>query len=97
MEISSIQKKVLGLFKETPLKEKFYWTGGTLLSYLYLHHRQSNDLDFFVEKPFNYQEVAKFISFLRKKLGLKNIEEKKIFDRYNFFLHNKEKLRIEFV
>ena len=47
MEISSIQKKVLGLFKETPLKEKFYWTGGTLLSYLYLHHRQSNDLDFF--------------------------------------------------
>ncbi len=96
MEIFPIQKKVLELFKETPLKEKFYWTGGTLLSFFYLHHRQSNDLDFFTEKPFNRNQVIKFINLLGKKLKLKHIEEKKIFDRYNFFLHNKKKLRIEF-
>ena len=31
----------------------FYFTGGTALSYIYLHHRQSEDLDFFTEKNFN--------------------------------------------
>jgi len=97
MEISLIQKKVLDFFGKTSLREVFYWTGGTLLAEIYLHHRKSSDLDFFSEKPFNYNDVVKFVEHLKKELNLKKVEEKKIFDRREFFLHNKEKLRIEFV
>lgn len=97
MEISLIQKKVLDLFKKSPLVKKFYWTGGTLLAEIYLHHRKSLDLDFFSEQKINYLEIIKFIKILQKELNLGKIEEKKIFDRHEFFLHNKEKIRIEFV
>jgi len=96
-EITSLQKKVLDLFSKFPLKNKFYWTGGTLLSFFYLHHRQSKDLDFFSDKPFDYNQIIGFIRNLKKQLKLKEIEEKKIFDRWEFFLHDKEELRMEFV
>lgn len=96
-ELTPIQKQVLNLFKKSPLKEKFYWTGGTLLSAVYLHHRQSHDLDFFSDAPFSHTEVIGFIRKLKNLLALPIIEEKKIFDRWEFFLHNKEKLRLEFV
>ena len=96
-EISPLQKRVLELFGKSPLKNKFYWTGGTLLSYLYLHHRRSNDLDFFSDAPFTYNQTTGFIRNLKKKLKLPYIDEKKIFDRREFFIHNKQKLRLEFV
>ncbi|PIP17868.1 MAG: hypothetical protein COX43_01920, partial [Parcubacteria group bacterium CG23_combo_of_CG06-09_8_20_14_all_35_9] len=84
-EISLIQRQVLDLFKKFPLKDQFYWTGGTLLSVLYLHHRKSKDLDFFSNEPFSYNEIIGFVRFLKKKLNLAHIKEKKIFDRYEFF------------
>ena len=96
-EITLLQKKVLDLFSKSLLKNKFYWTGGTLLSFFYLHHRQSKDLDFFSDKPFDYNQIIGFIRNLKKQLKLKEIEEKKIFDRWEFFLHDKEELRMEFV
>ena len=96
-EITPLQKKVLDLFSNSPLKDKFYWTGGTLLSFFYLHHRRSRDLDFFSDKPFSYNQIIGFVRGLKKQLKLKEIEEKKIFDRWEFFLHDKEELRIEFV
>lgn len=97
MEIlTNFQKKFLDLFRESSLKEKFYWTGGTALSVLYLKHRFSYDLDFFSDKPFNYEELLSFIKNVKDKLGLPYVEAIKIFDRREFILHNKEKLRIEF-
>lgn len=96
MEIFAIQKKVLGLFAQSDLRKRFYWTGGTALSFLYLHHRGSTDLDFFSDRPFTYEQIIPFIQELKKELKLSNIEQKKIFDRYEFFLYNKNKLRIEF-
>lgn len=95
--ITNLQKKVLELFSQSPLKNRFYWTGGTLLSFFYLHHRQSKDLDFFSDKPFQYNQVIGFVRDLRKQLKLSEVEEKKIFDRWEFFLQDKEELRIEFV
>lgn len=96
-ELTSGQKKVLDLFKKSPLKKQFYWTGGTLLSVFYCHHRQSKDLDFFSDSPFSYEQIIGFIHQLKRKLKLPKIEQKKIFDRFEFFLHNKDKLRLEFV
>jgi len=95
--LEPIQKKALDLFGQSPLREKFYWTGGTLLSTVYLQHRKSEDLDFFTDKPFTYREVANFAHHLKKELGLKSIQEKKIYDRWEFLINNGEKLRIEFV
>lgn len=97
VEITPLQKKVLDLFSKSRLKNKFYWTGGTLLSALYLHHRQSRDLDFFSDKPFPYNQIIDFAQNLKKQVKLTKIEEKKIFDRWEFFLHDKEEIRLEFV
>lgn len=96
-EITPSQKKVLDLFVKSSLKDRFYWTGGTLLSVRYLHHRQSNDLDFFSDKPFNHNQIIGFVRQLKKKMKLPYVTEKKIYDRQEFFLENKEKLRLEFV
>jgi hypothetical protein len=41
-----LQDKVLQIVGKLPVE--FYLTGGTALSRVYLHHRYSNDLDFFV-------------------------------------------------
>ncbi|MGV8118823.1 MAG: nucleotidyl transferase AbiEii/AbiGii toxin family protein [Candidatus Xenobiia bacterium LiM19] len=48
----SLQDKVLNIISS--LKTEFYLTGGTALSRGYLHHRYSDDLDFFIhgEKAF---------------------------------------------
>lgn len=95
--LSTIQKKALELFAKSQLSDKFYWTGGTVLSHIYLHHRRSNDLDFFSDEPFSYEQVIGFVNGLKKTFRLSKAEEKKIFDRWDFFLYNKQKLRIEFV
>jgi predicted nucleotidyltransferase component of viral defense system len=96
-ELTKLQKQVLNLFKKSSLKNKFYWTGETLLSVVYLHHRQSRDLDFFSDSPISYEEIIKFIEELKKKLCLVKILERKIHNRREFFLSNQEELRIEFV
>lgn len=45
---SPIQRAVLiDLIRNGVVTEDFFLTGGTALSVFYLHHRQSNDLDFF--------------------------------------------------
>lgn len=96
-EITPLQKRVLELFRKSPLSKKFYWTGGTVLAFFYLHHRKSKNLDFFSDSPINYDEIIKFIRTLKKELKLKELREKKIFDRWEFILKNKEELRLEFV
>ena len=92
-----MQKRVLNLFSQSSLKDKFYWTGGTALAHLYLHHRRSHDLDFFSDNSFTYNQIIGFVRQLKKELNLPFIEEKKIYDRREFLLHNRERLRLEFV
>ncbi len=96
-ELTSLQKKVLKLFSDSDLKERFYWTGGTALSTLYLQHRRSEDLDFFSDEPFSHDQVLRFVRKLKRQLNLDEVEEQKIFDRWEFFLHNEDELRLEFV
>lgn len=97
MVLFPIQKKVLDLFKESDLNGRFYWTGGTMLSSVYLKHRLSVDLDFFSDEPFNYNDVTGFINNLKKSINALRVDEKKIHDRYEFFLRNSENVRLEFV
>ncbi len=39
--------------KDEFLRSNFYFTGGTALSGVYLHHRESEDLDFFTADPYD--------------------------------------------
>ncbi len=97
MALNNLQKAVIEELAASGLRDHFYWTGGTLLSEKYLHHRGSQDIDFFSDKPFRYEDIAPMIKNLKKRLNFSGVEEKKIFDRWEFFLHNHEEVRVEFV
>ncbi len=56
--ITPEQEIILGEIKQNNfLQKNFYFTGGTALSSLYLHHRYSDDLDFFSQKKFDPQII----------------------------------------
>lgn len=97
MKLTTGQKITLDLLAKSPIKDKFYWTGGTLLAYYYFQHRKSEDLDFFSDREFPFDEVNQFIQNLKAKAGFKSVEYQKIFDRHKFLLKNKEILKVEFV
>ena len=95
-ELTNPQKLAIDLLSKSPLVGKFYWTGGTLLSYKYLHHRKSLDLDFFTEKYFTFNEVNALISKLKDSGYFQKVNYEKIYDRWEFFLEGSENLRIDF-
>lgn len=96
-DLNPLQKEVLSFLADSPLNKNFYWTGGTALAYLHLQHRQSEDIDLFSNLPVDIARVKKFIDSLSRKIKIKKIEERRIFSRYEFFLHNSKTLRVEFV
>ena len=57
-EQSVLLEKLSGLY--IPIKE-FYLAGGTALA-LQIGHRKSYDLDFFIDRDFNENEIASYIS-----------------------------------
>ena len=57
-EQSVLLEKLSGLF--IPIKD-FYLAGGTALA-LQIGHRKSYDLDFFIDRDFNENEIASYIS-----------------------------------
>lgn len=95
-ELTILQQFAITLLSRSPLAIKFYWTGGTLLSFKYLHHRKSFDLDFFSEKVFTFYEVNSWIQELKREGNFNKISYEKIYDRFEFFLEGKENLRIDF-
>lgn len=97
VKLTDIQLLLVAALKASRLHKKFYWTGGTLLSHYYLHHRYSYDLDFFSEEKFTYAELSPYLKFIKLKKPDFIIEENKIFDRWDFIIKNSEKFRFEFV
>lgn len=98
MILSSVQELILQKLSESSLRDRFYWTGGTLLSHYYLHHRNSFDLDFFTDKPFFHEDLGGFLELVRTSLKRHTIEESKIYDRWEFTLKTTQPpIRFEFV
>lgn len=60
-----LQDKILQLIDQ--LNTPFYLTGGTALSRCYLHHRYSDDLDFFVNNEPHFLKTVDSILVLLKK------------------------------
>lgn len=67
------------------------------MAVVYLQHRRSQDIDLFSDVSFSHEEIIGFVNDLKKHLKLEVIEEKKIYERWEFFLHNGGEMRLEFV
>jgi len=76
----------------------YYFTGGTVLAQFYLHHRLSEDLDFFTRSEVNNKKIQEFIDTLTKPAGIKNYVIKKISGlfQYTLFYKDGESLKVDF-
>lgn len=96
--LSKNQEKFLELFQKTPLlSSNFVLSGGTALAAFYLHHRYSEDLDFFSREEFNPTDIFPLLQPLLKPLGYKKIEYQQSFNRnLYFFVKKGDVLKTEF-
>ena len=63
--LSQNQKDILAIIsKDKLICDNFYLTGGTALAEFYLHHRLSEDLDFFSENEFYFKARNAKIKFV---------------------------------
>lgn len=94
------QKVALDCFKSrAELADLFYLSGGTALAEYYLHHRYSEDLDFFTDAdPFPQLTVEAFVSVLKTAVDATDVTYRRLHDRRVFFFiqPNGEELKIEF-
>lgn len=96
--LSARQKQFLAQFSTQPmLPKKFYLTGGTALAGFYLHHRYSEDLDFFSESEFVPLEIDVFFKKLKTVLAFEKLDYQQTFNRNLYFLHFPDEiLKVEF-
>lgn len=79
------------------LTGKFYFTGGTALSAVYLHHRVSEDLDFFSEKEFDIQPIIEFIKHVSSVLKVEyRIIPKEVVKIFEFYKQGKFVIKVDF-
>src|SRR5207302_6203359 len=62
--LTTFQIELLKRVGPSPLGRSFFLTGGTALSACYLHHRLSEDLDFFTEVPGTVKQTAPMLESL---------------------------------
>ncbi len=85
------------VIKEEYIRKNFYFTGGTALSFYYLNHRYSDDLDFFSEKKFNNQAIFNLIEGIVKKHNSKfqsRLDE--VTYIFDIVFSNNYKLKVDF-
>ena len=71
LTFTTLQQQIFDEFsKNHNLVKQFYFTGGTALSAVYLHHRESEDLDFFSERDFDNDLIIEFIKHASTVLKL---------------------------
>jgi len=95
--LDKFQKEVLKEISKSKFKDVFIWSGGTALSYCYLQHRDSFDLDFMSVDLFPDDFMLSEIRKIGNNLGVKKIEEQKSYNRFLFWITKKETLKLEFV
>lgn len=66
--LTPLQEEFIYTFSKSPLKNRFFLTGGTALAAFYLEHRYSDDMDFFTEvKIFHYEKIRELTERVRHK------------------------------
>lgn len=97
--LSLQQRKFLAVVLCEPfILKNFYLTGGTALSYWYLHHRQSDDLDFFTEKSLFADQITTWIKSQQSEIGFRWMGEDEgwQFRTYTFRDPDNNRLKVDF-
>lgn len=96
--LSANQKRLLEIFsQQAAIRDHFYLTGGTALAEFYLHHRLSEDLDFFSETEFEPQAVSTLLAKIKPTAGIVKITHEQSFNRNLFLLELKnDNIKTEF-
>lgn len=83
--------------KNKAITQIFYLGGGTALAEFYLHHRLSEDLDFFSQKEFDPLSISAFLKTIQTKIKINKIDYQQSFNRNLFFIHiGKDIIKTEF-
>lgn len=92
------QQIIFDEFKKSRfLKQNFYFTGGTALSAVYLHHRLSEDLDFFSQEKFDTLPIENLMTEWAQKYKFKIIsKEEEVVRIFLLQFKDKEKLKVDF-
>lgn len=98
--LSKFQQQLLEIIINEPyLIKNYYWSGGTALAEIYLHHRESYDIDLFTEnEEVHLPSVSKFVRLAGKKLSAKKIQPTRYYGLYSFTytLPDNSQLKIDF-
>jgi len=98
IKLANLQKDVLRFIGQNSFGKNFYWTGGTLLSYFYLSHRFSEDLDFFSDDIFQNEQWQNFMNELKNNVKAERITETLQMNRRIYNIERgKENVKLEFV
>ena len=96
--LTPTQQKAQKVIARDPIvKKQFYLTGGTALSEYYLHHRLSEDLDFFSEFEVDPLWLTSFAKTIKSHIQATKVDIQQTFNRnLIFFTVGKELLKTEF-
>lgn len=95
--LNKFQKEILQAIAESELGQLYVWTGGTALAYK-LHHRLSEDLDFFSLDLYPDEFVLAEINKIKKKLKISSVKNLLNKNRNLFTLQrDSQTLKLEFV
>lgn len=98
MKLTSLQNQLLDAIGQSDLARYFYWTGGTLLSAHYLHHRASEDLDFFSDDLIQEEAVLMNMRHIKRSLKITAMNQSTHLNRQQYQLRKgQETLKLEFV
>lgn len=92
-------KDILFSAKRDPIiTDTYYLTGGTALSFFYLHHRISEDLDFFsLEEP-NRKMLETWSTDVARNLKVSEVEFQTLRGQLVYFFHfDEEVVKVDFV
>ncbi len=79
------------------IRQNFYFTGGTALSSVYLHHRLSEDLDFFSQNKFDNLSILNLLTAWGKKHNFKFLlKENEVVKIYLLEFSDGESLKVDF-
>ena len=96
--LSENQRRMLdAIAREHTITDAFYLSGGTALAEYYLHHRYSEDLDFFSAEEFPIEGVTAALRTAGKRAGVSGMRFEQSFNRNLFFLEiGEETIKTEF-
>lgn len=90
------QKQFLDLVLQTDeILKNFYLSGGTALSSWYLHHRESYDLDFFSDQPFDGEKITYWIKQNERTLAYQSFVTNDDFGFYTFIFRYADNSRFK--